>query len=241
MPITGRTAKAPATDARSAAQRAARRRGVARLAFALAAAPLALLPAACNIAAPIFFAVHGPGEVKKLYELDETRKTVVFVDDPASKVTQRRLRATIGETAQQLFLDRGIIDEGLVIDTRSAMQAALANTNGQTLSVVEIGEAVGADIVVYAVMTEFRTGVGGAEVSPVAAMNVIIVDVAKAEAIWPPDPAGYPLRLSMPASPADAADSRSDRLGREQALAQFAGTGLAQMFYDVEVPQSVRR
>lgn len=64
---------------------------------------IALLPG-CNIVGPVVMIAQGPGEVEKVYELDRDKKTVIFVDDPANKIAQRRTRSQIGEAAQNALM-----------------------------------------------------------------------------------------------------------------------------------------
>ena len=117
------------------------------LAVGVLAPALALVPG-CNIVGPIAMIAQGPGEVEKVNELDRDKKSVIFVDDPANKIAQRRTRAQIGEAAQNALMRRKMVLEANMIDTRSAMSVA---ANGDdTLSITEIGQAVDAEIIVYA-------------------------------------------------------------------------------------------
>jgi hypothetical protein len=196
----------------------------------------------CNIAAPIFLAVHGPGSIPKAYELDGERRTVILVDDPANRVAQRRYRALIGESAQNLLLKKKVIDDGKAIDTRAALAMAARPAEGGPMSIRAVGESVGADVVIYGIISEFNPAPPSDAAAPASLMHVKIIDVATGDRLWPAQAEGYPLRLTMPAAPSTLANGgMTDRVRVEEALAAFTGVGLAQMFYDVELPESVRR
>lgn len=197
--------------------------------------------AGCNIVAPVFFAVHGPGEVKKATSLDSTRRTVILIDDPANRVAQRRYRSLIGEVAQQTLLDRGLIEEGLMIDTRSALAVASRGAASDPLSIAEVGQAVDADVVIYALVTDFALTAGGESPSPTSNLRVKLVDTQTGERLWPADIEGYPLNVTMPRSGNVLPSSRTEAAVMQDALAKQTGLALAQLFYDVEVTQSVRR
>jgi hypothetical protein len=208
------------------------------MAAALAGA-LAALPG-CNIIAPIAAVAQGPGEVEAVFELDPSRKTVIFVDDPANKIAQRRTRATIGEACQQALMRKKKVRAENMIDTRSAIAAA-ANGDG-TLAVTEIGEAVGAEIIVYALVTRFEMSGDGADFDPTAEVEVKVFDVTTHSRVWPPpgDP-GYRSRFSGSGPNRYMPTTRTDQLRAQNELAMITGEGLSQLFYDVERPQSLRK
>lgn len=195
---------------------------------------------ACNIVGPIAAIAYGPGEIEAAYKLDPNKKTVIFVDDPANKIAQRRARAQIGEAAQDALLKKKKILEGNMIDTRSAMAAA-ANGDG-SLSITEIGDAVGAEIIVYALVTRFELSSDGVDLNPVSEIEVKVFDAKSHTRLWPPagEP-GYRSTFSGSGANRFMPQSRTDSLRVQNDLARLTGEGFAQMFYDVERPQSLRK
>ncbi|MBZ0173162.1 MAG: hypothetical protein K8E66_12330, partial [Phycisphaerales bacterium] len=151
---------------------------------------LVLVPSGCNIVGPAYMLIAGPGEVEAAYKLDPKRKTVIFVDDPANKIAQRRIRSQIGSIAQDMLLKKKLVHEGSMIDTRSALAAASQNQGDEPLAVTEIGEAVGAEIVVYVLITRFDLSGDGVEFSPSSEIEVKIFDATTHTRLWPP--AGQP-------------------------------------------------
>ncbi|MAY75858.1 MAG: hypothetical protein CMJ31_14290 [Phycisphaerae bacterium] len=209
--------------------------------LATAASLLTLgLLASCNIFGPAFFLVHGPGSVEAEYELDPTRSTVILIDDPTNRVTRRRYRGIIAETAQNVLLQKKVIDDGKMIDGRAAVTMAATATSQNPLSIQDIGEAVRADIVIYALVSEFRGSDFADKPSPSVTLHVKVIDVVTGERVWPEQPEGYTLSLKMPTAPGNLATSRADMARIEEDLAAFTGLGLSQLFYSVERPQSVR-
>ena len=203
------------------------------------AAGSVLLPG-CNIVAPIVAIAHGPEKVQAVYKLDPNKKTVIFVDDPANKIAQRRARAQIGDAAQTELLRKNKIKEGNMIDTRSAMAVA-ANGDG-SLSITEIGEAVGAEVIVYALVTRFELTSDGVDLDPVSEIEVKIFDVTTHTRLWPPagEP-GYRSTFSGSGGNRFMPQSRTDSLRAQNELAKVTGLGFSQLFYDVEKQQSLRK
>lgn len=201
---------------------------------------LSALPA-CNIVAPIAYAVHGPGNVDREYELDPGLSTVILVDDPSNKIATRRIRLVIGERAQETLLRKKLVDNGKLIDTRSALLATSRDRDDRPLSIAEIGRTVEADVVIYAVVTDFQTDAIGEATAPFAGMRVKIIDSATSNRLWPAEEAGFPLRVALPATGRINPSSRTEALAIQREVAERAGLALAQLFFTVELPQSVRR
>ncbi len=215
------------------------RRGAVRLMGCVLAAAT-VLACGCNIAAPVAYAITGPGKVKKVTSLDEERSYVIFIDDPSSKVASRRLRGEIATTAQDALLKRGVVKN--MIDGRSAFTAASGERYGERLSVQEIGQSVKADVVIYALLTQFTLGEEIGTFRPSATLQVKLIESSTGDRIWPPDvETMYPLVVSMPQRPGMVPSTVSELQKAQQELADYSGLALAQMFYDVEVNRSNRR
>lgn len=231
------------------------RRGAGRALLALTLGGLSLLSGGCNIVGPAMIMIEGPGEVKAAYKLDPTKKTVIFVDDPANKIAQRRIRSQIGTVAQDTLLQKKLVREGNMIDTRAALAVADrglgagsessvsgGGSGSKLLSVTEIGEAVGAEVLVYVLITRFDVISDNPDFAPTSTIDVKIFDVTTHSRLWPPGgEQGYRTDFSKRTSKIDQVQSRSGALQAQSDLARLTGLGLAQMFYDVERPQSLRR
>jgi hypothetical protein len=197
------------------------------------------LAAGCNVVAPIAYAIHGPGQVEPVHTLDEERTVVYFIDDPSSKIAQRRLRYTMADVASHTLLEKKVVVD--VLDSRTILAAATKERHGDRMSITELGRAVGADIVVYAVVTNFSMANEGNTFVPSTSMRVKVIDVAEGVRVWPAAESGYLVEVRLPQRPGTTALEQTNRLQTETALAEKAGLALAQMFYKHEITESATR
>jgi len=197
---------------------------------------ITLIPG-CNIITPIAFAIHGPEKIMPVYTLDPTLKAVVFVDDPSSRITQRRLRYTIAQRATKELLAKRILVD--MLDPRGILTAASSERYGEQKSISELGKSIGADIVIYAVVTEFSMSPETGAYIPRAALRVKIIDVAQGKRLWPDDEMGHIANIQIPQKPGLIPTTLGAKLDLEQELADRTGLGLAQLFYKHEITETV--
>lgn len=188
----------------------------------------ALLLAGCNIGVPVMYAITGPPKIPALYEIDGSRPTVILIDDPRSRVPRRELRLLIGQTADETLLKAKAIENGKLIGSRSALSAATSSAASQTLSIVDVGRRVGAEVVIYAEVTDWRFALGPEGVAPSVALSVSIFDTLANQRLWPEE-GGQVMVTSLPA---EAGFKSGDRPVLERALAKEAGLRLGQMFFE---------
>lgn len=191
----------------------------------------------CNIVAPVAYAIQGPGQVEPQYTLDETLRTVVFVDDPSSKITQRRLRYAIAMMTTQTLLGKEVLTD--MVDARGILTAASNEQYGQQMSISELGRSVDADVVIYAVVTDFSMSPEVGAYLPRASMRVKVIDARQGDRLWPNDEAGHLINVQIPQRPGTGPASTGERVEIEQQLADRAGLGLAQLFYKHEITETV--
>lgn len=206
------------------------------LALLLAAA--ALTSAGCNIVAPIFYLVHGPEKVKKVYTLDEKKTAVVFVDDRQSKIPRRALRVAIGEQAEKTLLREKVVKD--MVMSQSALLAAGQDKQGKPISIAEIGQAVKADIVIYVAVDQFTLTQDGQSFDPFAQLRVKVIDVAADKRLWPEDAKGYPLPIKVDAKQGMLPTTTAARYQAEDELAKEVGLQLAGLFYSHEPTAKLR-
>lgn len=193
--------------------------------------------AGCNVVTPVAYAIHGPGKVEPQYTLEENTRTVIFVDDPSSKITQRRLRYAIAKrTTDELLAKRILVD---MVDPRGILTAANNEQYGKQMSISELGKSVDADIVIYAVVTDFSMTPEVGAYLPRASMRVKIIDTRTGERAWPSDERGHVVNVQIPQRPGTGPASTGERVELENELAQRAGLGLAQLFYKHEITETV--
>ncbi len=206
------------------------------IALCLALAALGLMPG-CNVVTPVAYAIHGPGKVEPQYTLEENARTVVFVDDPSSRITQRRLRYAIAERATDELLEKRILVD--MVDPRGILTAASNERYGKQMSISELGRTVDADIVIYAVVTDFSMSPETGAYLPRATMRVKIIDTRSKQRVWPADERGHVMNVQIPQRPGSGPASTGERVEVEGALASRAGLGLAQLFYKHEITETV--
>jgi hypothetical protein len=204
-----------------------------RRAWVLAAAGLlGALPAGCNIAGPVFFLVHGPEKVKKVYELDAKKTTVVFIDDRQNRVPRRTLRLAMGEECEKALLKEKVVAD--MVTAESALTAAGTDRYGKPLPIAQVGAAVKAETVIYVTVDDFSLTQDNQSLSPVVNMRVKVIDVASDARLWPEEERGHPLSVRPKASARDLPANLSARYKLEDDLARQAGREVAQLFYNHE-------
>ncbi|MFK7884557.1 MAG: hypothetical protein AB8F26_10290 [Phycisphaerales bacterium] len=204
---------------------------------ALGLSVISLSIAGCNVITPVAYAIHGPEKVQAHYEPDPDRTTVIFVDDPSSQLAQRRLRYQIADEASRILMGKEVILD--MLDSRPILNAATKERYGQRTSITELGQGVGADIVIYAVVTDFSISPKDGTFVPVANMRVKVIDTATGERLWPESEAGYLLDVRIQQRSGLANDLNNGQLAVQSELASRAALGLSQMFYKHELPDTV--
>jgi hypothetical protein len=198
--------------------------------------PLLLLAAAipaCNIAVPIAYAIQGPPKVDAVFEPDSKRTTVILIDDPSSKIPRRELRLTAGQVADETLMKAKVFDSGKLVSSKSALNAARGSDQGPKLSVVDIGRRVGAEVIVYAEVTDWTLFSDGQGISPKAAVSVRVFDTLSNTRVFPEE-GGYPLIASLPP---EAESKQSNKGVLERALAKELGLTIARALYTHDRPQ----
>lgn len=190
----------------------------------------------CNVITPVAYAIHGPEKVEAVFTPDEDRTTVIFVDDPSGQLAQRRLRHAIADDASRRLMAKKIITD--MIDSRPILNATTKERYGERKSISELGAEAGAEVVIYAVVTNFSLTPEDGTFVPVASLRVKVIDTETAQRVWPAAESGYlmEVRIQKRTSLTDADDGR---LAVENELAGRAALGLAQLFYKHELPDSV--
>ena len=74
-----------------------------------------------------------------------------------------------------------------VVETQAATTVALRERFGQPVSIEEIANAVGAEVVIAVSVDSFVLSQDGQSASPIAAMRVKVIDAANKARMWPLD------------------------------------------------------
>ncbi len=214
------------------------KRSLTATALLLAGLALALLPA-CNILGPAYYFVHGPDKIRRAHTLPKERPTLIFIDDRGSVLPDRAVRREIAAVAQQRLLDEGALID--VISFDSALAATGGDSFSRPMSIVEIGEAVGAETVVYVTMDRFALTSDGITYEPTAAARVKVVDVARQERTFPTGMQEfYPIGVTLNKRQGSAPTTSGQRRAAQRDLATQLGTILANAFVDHHPPDDSR-
>jgi hypothetical protein len=199
--------------------------------LAAAALGAGMLPlGACNIVAPIGYLVHGPEKVPAAFDLDPKKSTVVFIDDSrASVLPSRAARRKIGETAESVLLNDADIEK--VIASQDVMAVADREKYSKQMGIVELGEAVGADVIIYVTMETFEIVQEEANFTPKATGRIRVVDVKEKKQIFPGELAKtHLLEVTAPPRTSALPSNTSERAKVQLELAERFGRALGNVF-----------
>ena len=205
-----------------------------RVCLALGAAVLAGLAAGgCNYLIPASYLIEGPPKEPARYELPR-RKTVVYVDDRANRMTRAALRTAVGEEVGTLILQQALVPE--VVSTKDAVAyARRADTSDKQVSIRKIGEAVGAEQVIYIDVDEYRISADGATPRPAAIVNVKVIDVGSGARLWPDGTdEGERMIVRTREQSLELYNSSAGRRRVEDALAKQVAEDVSKLFYEHE-------
>lgn len=199
------------------------------------AAPLATLPA-CSYITAAAYVIEGPPTIEAQADLDDDRNTVIFVDDRGwgdqMVVPTRSLRREIGRVAENALLAEGVIDDGFMIRSSDALRAVAQEPAEEPMSIVEIGRAVEADVIIYAEIVAFSLSRNGTTLAPVGAANVTILDAQNNERIAPPE-GSFSVELRLPAGDKQLAEmDRNQIRAAREGLAGALGLQISKLFYE---------
>ena len=200
--------------------------------FALAAA----CAAGCNYATPALWVLQGPPKKPAEYTLPKDRKTVVFVDDRKNVVSRLQLRSQLADDVGTVLRDEGLVTN--VVSGRELIAFVRRNeTASKLVSIGELGQAAGAEIVVYIEMQVFTLSPDGATPRPTAVARVKVVDVKAKERLFPAiggDTDGFEVSVDIESLSADTYRTSAARRRMEDALEKKLADKVTKLFYEHE-------
>lgn len=201
--------------------------------------------AGCSYVAAAAYIIEGPPTVDAVAELDSSRQTVILIDDRGNGdrmfIPRKALQRQIGRVAEGILIDKGVIDAEHMIRSADAQRVAATESSTSPMSIVDIGRAVGAEVVVYVDVKGFAITRDGSTVAPAAGMQVKIFDAVNNSQLWPDAGEHYELPTQLPRRPREVADlDRNDLREIEEALAVYMGQRIAQMFYKTQRVSPIR-
>lgn len=205
-----------------------------RLWLLVAVAAAALILGSCNILGPASYLAFGGPKVEAQYQLLD-RPTVVFVDDQSDAIPLHatRVRRTIADKISTELMARDLVTN--VISSRDAMALARQrDREGQLLAIGDIGDAAGAEQVIYVQLVSFLGSPDGYTPKPTASCRVKVIDVVRRTRVFPaPDAerAWHDVTVVVPAINVEQYRTSSGRRQIEQMLALLTADQVAKLFY----------
>jgi hypothetical protein len=202
----------------------------------------ALAVAGCNIVGPLGYLVAGDPKVKPQFTLQRDKKTVVFVDDRASVLPNRSTRERMAKAAETTLASSKVVQRELVIDSARLLPVITGERFGKPAGIVEVGESVGADVVVYATVDQFSLSPDGAQFAPLASMRVKVLSVADRKRLFPTGDQEW-ARVDIAPEVRTQTPPRTlgERAQAERELADKAGRAVARLFVEFDPRQDDRR
>ena len=173
-----------------------------------------------------------PQEVKAEFKLPKDKKVLVFVDDMLHEVNYAPIKGDLTEKLNSQLAEHKIAANTIPYEQ---VQDLAARGDFNRLAVKEVGEKLGADVVIYVDIERFSLKEN--EASPLwrgeLAGSVRVVDV-KVGRLWPTDREKYP----VPAVETPPTENASKTYGAElsRLLAEKLADRIAKLFYDHKVP-----
>ncbi len=215
-----------------APNRHAPRRALSGLLAVAGLAIFAPLPA-CNIVGPASYLVSGPAKVPAAYTLNPELTTVVFIDDPVSVLPSRDARLAVGQACEEQLLNEKYVKD--MIQSRQVLQHLRGEKRTEPVSIAKVGKALGAKVVIYALVTRFGLSSDGQSYSPTASMEVKVIDVETGERLFPGPNAprdSLTIELAESGRPEFSSRTRGELAQLEIAFAKRLGVRLARVFYE---------
>lgn len=214
---------------------------LARRSFSVLACSLLLTGAGCNIIGPAYYFIHGPEKSPAAFTLDPKRSTVVFVDDQNSVLTRRALRMEIAAAATETIQSEKLVED--MIDSRGAIVAATRDRDSEPMSVVAVGRAVKAQVVIYVIVDAFSLSSGGVAYAPAARVRVKVMDAENDHRLWPEASLaeGAPLNINMHEKPGSRPQSSAQVAQAENELAHEVGVAVGELFFEHEARRPNRK
>jgi hypothetical protein len=197
-------------------------------------APLALSQGSCAMFAWLAAQFSPPEKVEALYEPPEGKTILVFVDDVLYPVSYPAIKGELTRQLNQQLTTHELAAKTVPYQRLASLIAATPQFN--LLAVSQVGQKVGADIVLYVQIDKFSLKEEATKELWKGELQVTVrmVDVTEGR-LWPEDrPAGYRVPAVKTPTRTEASPTYADELTKTLA-AQMAGE-VAKLFRKHEAP-----
>lgn len=203
-------------------------------AFAALLGLLAMSNAACAIPAVIAAKFAPPKKVPPEFELPKGKNVLVFVDDMLNPVSYEPIKIQLTSRLNEHLVAHEVAAKTVSHDRLAALIAATPSFN--LLSVSEVGQKLGADVVLYVRVDDFALkDVGAQQLWRGRIETTVRMVGVEAGRLWPKGRiAGHTMPPVEKPITVQASDSYADDLTNEMA-AEMADK-IAKLFYEHEEP-----
>lgn len=187
----------------------------------------------CDELGAALYLIEGPPKKEAVFELDPRRSTVILVDDRRNALPKRSLLRVMGERADLVVLNRELLRDGNLIDSRSALNAARSETRTRLKSIVDIGREVGAEVVVYVEVVRFGLTRDGQSIWPFSVVELKVFDTDENKRLFPAGGGAYQVVVPVGREP-EAVNTltRADVAELQRLLAERTGYEIARSFFE---------
>jgi hypothetical protein len=188
----------------------------------------------CNILQPAAYLAMGQAKAPAKYVLEDT-PTVVFVDDRnnAIPINSSRVRRAVADDVTKQLMSRDLVT--MTISPRDAMALSRnQDREGKLMSMGALGEAIGAEQLIYIEMLSYRGSPDNVTPRPSAACRLKVIDVVNKTRVLPgPDAekAWQEIIVQGPPVSPELYRSSAGRREIEQLLAAAIADKVTKLFY----------
>ncbi len=189
---------------------------------------------ACNILGPAVYLIKGQPKAPAMYVLED-KPTVVFVDDRnnAIPINSSRVRRAVADDVTNQLMSRGLVM--MTISPRDAMALSRnQDREGKLMSMGALGEAIGAEQLIYIEMLSYRGSPDNVTPRPSAACRLKVIDIVNKTRLFPGPGAEKDWQEIIVQGPPVSPELYRSSAGRreiEQMLAATIADKVTKLFY----------
>ncbi len=206
------------------------------LALLALAAACGVAVGGCNYVIPAMWIAQGPPKKPAVFTLPKDKKTTVFVDDRLNVVSRTQLRAQLADDILNELVAQGLI-ESAISGRELIAFVRKSETSNKRVTIEELGNAVGAEMVIYVEMVSFDLSSDGASPKPVAKARIKVVDVSTKTRLFPPpggDNTGFEVTAETEATQPGIYRTSAGRRQVEDMIEKRLADQIVKVFYDHE-------
>mgnify|MGYP006417164469 CR=1 FL=1 len=189
----------------------------------------AVMLSSCNIASVVGYIATPDPQQDALFELQDV-STVVFVDDRRNIMHPTRLRRVVAERVTNDLLTKEILSS--MISPRDILRvSASSDRYGSPIAMDELGNAVGANVLIYVEVQSFSLTNDGQTANPTATCDVRVIDVLSRKRLFPEDGESYRVQAMVKNISPHRLKATGEVRKLAEELAENLGDSVAKLFY----------